>query len=51
MIASAVQRVLIGGHHNMTGDVTLVDAKTGAIIVPGQSATGMAESGDRGSDR
>jgi hypothetical protein len=32
-ISSAVQRILIGGGYGMTGDVTLVDAKTGATIV------------------
>jgi hypothetical protein len=34
VIASAIQRVIVGGHHNMTGDVTLVDAKTGATLLP-----------------
>lgn len=32
-IASAIQRILIGGHHHMTGDVTLTDAKTGATLL------------------
>jgi hypothetical protein len=33
-VASVVQRVIVGGHHGMTADVTLVDAKTGVVIVP-----------------
>jgi hypothetical protein len=38
-VASVVQRVIVGGHHGMTADITLVDAKTGAVVVPyeGQS--------------
>jgi hypothetical protein len=34
VIASAIQRVIVGGNHNMTADVTLVDAKTGATLLP-----------------
>lgn len=33
-IASGIQRVVIGGHHNMTADTTVVDAKTGAVLLP-----------------
>lgn len=34
VISSAIQRVLVGGHHSMVADVTLVDAKTGALLLP-----------------
>src|SRR6185295_225863 len=46
-IASGIQRVVIGGHHNMTADTTVVDAKTGAVLLPypGQRATAMAGQG------
>ena len=49
-IASAVQRVLVGGHHRMQGDVTLVDAKTGEVLLanPAQTATGIAGQGIAG---
>ena len=33
VVTSAVQRVILGGHHGMTGDVTLADAKTGAAVL------------------
>ena len=26
--------MIVGGHHGTTADVTLVDAKTGAVVVP-----------------
>ena len=32
-IASAVQRILIGGGHDMSADANLVDARTGAVII------------------
>jgi hypothetical protein len=32
-IASAVQRIVLGGGHGMTADATLVDARTGAVIL------------------
>lgn len=32
-ISSAVQRILIGGGHGMIADATLVDARTGAVII------------------
>src|SRR5213075_84957 len=44
-IASAIQRVIVGGHHSMTADVTLVDAKSGAIIVPYTAQSTMAFAG------
>jgi plastocyanin domain-containing protein len=46
-IASGIQRVVIGGHHNMTADTTVVDAKSGAVLLPypGQSAMAMAGQG------
>jgi hypothetical protein len=49
-IASAVQRVLVGGHHSMRGDVVLVDAKTGEVLsaYPAQTAMGVAGQGIAG---
>ena len=44
-IASAIQRILIGGHHNMTADVTLVDARTGAALLPYAAQSSMAMAG------
>jgi hypothetical protein len=46
-IASAVQRVLVGGHHNLSADVNVVDAKTGALLLAfsDQNATAMAGQG------
>lgn len=32
-LLSAVQRIIIGGDYRMVADVTLVDAKSGAVIV------------------
>lgn len=32
-IASAVQRIVIGGGHGMTADANLVDARTGAVLL------------------
>ena len=32
-ISSAVQRIVIGGGHGMNADATLVDARTGAVII------------------
>jgi len=34
IVASAVQRVILGGHHGMSADVSLVDAKTGVVLLP-----------------
>lgn len=46
-IASAIQRILIGGHHNMIADVTLSDARTGAMLLPyeAQSTQSLAGQG------
>src|SRR4051794_30932134 len=46
-ITGAVQRVIIGGGHGMTADVTIVDAKTGATLLPyaGQSTGAVAGQG------
>jgi hypothetical protein len=46
-IASAVQSVLIGGGRGMRADATLVDARTGAVIIshPDMAAVMMAGSG------
>ena len=32
-VASAIQRIMVGGHHELVADVTLVDAKTGSTIL------------------
>jgi hypothetical protein len=49
-IASGIQRVVLGGHHSMTADTTVVDAKTGAVLLPypGQSAMALAGQGVAG---
>ena len=49
-IASAIHRILIGGQHTMSADVTLVDPKTGAVLVafPGQASMAMAGQGVAG---
>lgn len=46
-IASAVQRIVLGGHHRLTADVSLVDARSGQVILAfsGQDATAMAGQG------
>jgi hypothetical protein len=44
-VASAVQRVILGGHHHMTADVTLVDARTGAVILPYEAQSKMTMAG------
>jgi hypothetical protein len=46
-IASAMQRILVGGGHMMSADVTLVDARTGQVLVayPAQTAAAGAGSG------
>jgi hypothetical protein len=47
VLASAVQRILIGGGRGMVADANLVDAKTGAVIVsyPGLTAVAYAGQG------
>jgi hypothetical protein len=44
-IASAIQRVIVGGQHSMVADVVLVDAKTGAALLPYAGQTAMAGAG------
>jgi len=44
-VVSAIQRVILGGHHQMIADVTLVDAKTGAILLPYAAQSTMALAG------
>ena len=46
-VASAVQRILIGGSHMMVADAVLVDARTNAIIVsyPDLAASAAAGQG------
>jgi hypothetical protein len=45
-IASAVQRIVIGGGHGMTADANLVDARTGAVILSHPNlAIGVAAAG------
>jgi hypothetical protein len=44
-IASAVQRILIGGGYGMAADANLVDAKTGAVIIAHPNLTGVLLAG------
>jgi hypothetical protein len=44
-IWSAIHRIVIGGHHTMVADVTLVDARTGAIVLPYAAQSSMAMAG------
>ena len=44
-IASAIQRILVGGHHHMTADVHVVDAKTGQVLVSYPAQKAMAGAG------
>jgi hypothetical protein len=44
-IASAIQRIVIGGHHSMVADVTLVEARTGAVVLPYAAQSSMAMAG------
>jgi hypothetical protein len=45
-IASAVQRIVLGGGHGMTADATLVDARTGTVILNHPNlAIGVAAAG------
>jgi hypothetical protein len=44
-IASAAQRILIGGHHRLTADVTLVDARTGAVVLAFSEQNAIAQAG------
>jgi len=50
IVTSAAQRIVLGGNHAMVADVTLVDPKTGAVIVafPGQTAITTAGQGIAG---
>jgi hypothetical protein len=49
-VASAVQRILIGGGRGMVADANLVDARTGAVIIayPGMLAANLCRAGDCG---
>jgi len=46
-VASDAQRILVGGHHGMTADVTLVDLRTKSVLVtyPEQSVFAPAGQG------
>ncbi|MGO4389232.1 DUF4410 domain-containing protein [Microvirga sp. 2YAF29] len=44
-IASAVQRILIGGHHRLRADVDLVDARSGAVVLAFSDQGAMAQAG------
>lgn len=44
-IASVVQRILIGGGHTLRASVTLVDAKTGAVLSSFPAQTGASGAG------
>jgi hypothetical protein len=45
VVASAIQRAIIGGGHTMTADVTVVDAKTGASVLPYAAQSTAAAAG------
>jgi hypothetical protein len=45
VISSAVQRILIGGTHMMIADASLVDARTGAVVVAHPKLVGQAFAG------
>jgi hypothetical protein len=44
-IASAMQRIVIGGGYSIKGSVRLVDAKTGAVLAENPSVTSSAVAG------
>jgi hypothetical protein len=44
-IASAVQRVLIGGHHRLAADVDLVDARSGKVVLAFSEQNAIARAG------
>ncbi len=44
-IASAIQRILIGGHHRLRADVDLVDARSGAVVLAFSDQGAMARAG------
>jgi len=45
-IVPAVQRIVLGGHHDMTADANLVDARTGAIIIANPKLAGVMAGGE-----
>lgn len=47
MIASDIQRIVVGGHHSLSADVNLVDGRTGALLqaFPAQTVTSFAGQG------
>jgi hypothetical protein len=45
-VANAVQKILIGGGHGMRADATLVDARTGAVIISHPEMIGVALAGN-----
>lgn len=44
-IASVAQRILIGGNHTMSGDVAVIDAKTGAVLSDYPAQTSVSGAG------
>ena len=46
MIASAIQRIIVGGNHEMGGDVTLTDAKSGAALLSYDAQTTPSAAGN-----
>ena len=44
-ITSTVQRIILGGHHHMVADVTLVDGRTGAVLLPHEAQTRVTMAG------
>lgn len=46
VIPSVAQRVIIGGTHTLNGDVNLVDARTGAVLLSHPGHTAFAPTGN-----
>lgn len=44
-IASVLRRIVVGGHHTMSGDVAVIDAKTGAVLSDYPAQTSMSGAG------
>jgi hypothetical protein len=45
-LTSVIQRILVGGPHEMTADVTIVDAKTGSQILSHPGLRAIARAGE-----
>ena len=44
-VRAAFQRIVLGGHHSMKGDVAIVDAKTGAVLSSYPAQMSMSQAG------